>query len=202
MKLEHITFKENEKPNFEGLEFEVPSYLKSILSQINGYIQYHGGFHLRGICKTPEWHSLQEVMHGKFSLHMKYPSLLKTDLLFAQDCMADQLFLREGNVYKLYSESGDIEFLESSIEAFFTNYTENPIEYLGLEPLLQFQSEGKNLNPGEVLCAYPPFCTEQAKAGVTLGAIPISEALNYLPEIAEAISNLAEGEELKIEVVK
>lgn len=202
MKLENITFKENEKPDFEDLEFEIPNYLKSILSQINGYIQYHGGFHLRGICKNPEWHSLQEVMHGKFSLHTKYPSLLKTDLMFAQDCMADQLFLREGKVYKLYSECGDVELLENSIEEFFSNYIENPVEYLSLEPLIQFQSEGKNLNPGEVLCAYPPFCTEQAKAGVYLGAVPISEALNYLPEIANAMSNLADGEGLNVEVVK
>ena len=36
MKLEYITFKGNEKPNLDDLEFEVPDYLQSILSQING----------------------------------------------------------------------------------------------------------------------------------------------------------------------
>ena len=163
MKLEHLTYTGTDKPDFSTLEFEIPDALKNVLNQINGFIQYHGGLHIRGICKKPEWHSLQEVMTGKFCLYKKYKSIHKTDLMFAQDCMADQYFIREDKVYKLYAESGEIEYKDTSVSDFINNSITSPVEYLEMEPLLQFQTDGNNLEPGEVLHAVPPFCTKQAE---------------------------------------
>ncbi len=201
MKLEHITYTGETEASFDGLGFVIPEELKSLLDQINGFIQYHGGLHIRGICENPEWHSLQEVMNGKFALHKSYANIKETDLFFAQDCMADQFFIREDCIYKLYSESGEIEFKGNNFSEFMNKSIENPIDYLEMQPLLQFQTDGNNLIPGKVLHAVPPFCTEQSENGVHLGAIPITEALLVLPDMAKVISNLKEGEAFDIEVI-
>ncbi len=193
MKLEHVTYKGKEEANFDCIKFEVPAALKSLLEQINGFIQYHGGLHVRGICRQPEWHSLNEVMTGKFALHKVYENIKETDLVFAQDCMADQFFIRDDCVYKLYSESGEVEFKESSLNLFLEKSTGDPVDYLEMQPLLQFQTDGNTLDPGSVLHAVPPFCTEQSENGVHLGAIPIHEAMLVLPDMARVVSNLNEN---------
>ncbi len=35
----------------------LPEDLKSILKIKNGFIAFAGGFHMRGICEEPSWHS-------------------------------------------------------------------------------------------------------------------------------------------------
>ncbi len=201
MKLEHITYQGEGKANFDSLDFEIPRDLKSLLNQINGFIQYHGGLHIRGVCQSPDWHSINEVMNGKFAFYKNYAGIIETDIMFAQDCMGDQYFIRKNIIYKLYSESGDIEFKDDSFNKFMKRSIEDPIDYLELQPLLQFQNDGNNLSPGQVLHATPPFCTQEAENGVHLGAVPISEALLLLPEMAKVISTLSDGEKFDIKIV-
>jgi hypothetical protein len=64
----------------------------------------------------------------------------------------------------------------------------DPIEYLSLQPLFQFQNEGGSLQPGQLLSVYPPFCTKESANGVSLKAIPTLERITFLADFAGQIS--------------
>lgn len=57
MELDGITFM---GPPFEEgspLLVTLPGNLVGRLRQINGFILFEGGLHVRGVCADPEWHS-------------------------------------------------------------------------------------------------------------------------------------------------
>jgi hypothetical protein len=89
LELSNITFRGPEfeaDPPFIGV---LPTNLVDLLKQINGFVQFGGGLHVRGICDKPTWHSISEMMGGATALHKSYGVVLPTDVPFAQDCMAD-----------------------------------------------------------------------------------------------------------------
>ena len=202
MNLEHITYTGTEFDESSKIIEKLPDNLVSLLKQINGFIQYGGGLHLRGVCNEPEWHSIENLMIGSLSLHNAYPAIKITDVPFAEDCVGDQFLLRNRNVIKLFSETGEIEEYGFGLATFFNNASENPVEFLGMEPLLQLQNEGGGLEPGELIHVYPPFCTKEAENGVSLKAVPSDEALLYLANLSKQISGLGEGKEFEVKLVE
>jgi hypothetical protein len=176
----------------------LPAELVTLLREQNGFVAFGGGLHVRGVCDQPLWHSLAAVMEGPLALHRLYPSVSETDVPFAQDCLADQLLLRDGTVVRLFAETGNVEPVSADLAEFLSAAQSDPLEFLGLHPLVQFGREGGRLQPGQVLNAYPPFCTKQAADGVSLRAVPIEEALAYLPELARQMSELGEGQPFRM----
>jgi hypothetical protein len=202
MDLSNITY---QGPTYQGgseIEALLPDNLLALLKQINGYIQYRGGLHIRGLCKDPEWHSLKAALLGETAIHKLYPSVEKTDIPFAQDCVADQYLLRERTVYKLYSETGKLECLGFGLRSFMSAVVDDPTGFLGLEPLLQIQEQGEDLEPGQVIHVYPPFCTEEAKNGVSLVPTSASEALAFLSDFSKQTNLVGSGGKIKVRVTK
>lgn len=179
----------------------LPRRLASILEQMNGCVAFRGGFHLRGSCREPRWHSLEEVWFGAFSLSAVYLDVLPTDIPFAQDCMADQWLLRDGQVWRLAAEYGGLEPLDVDLDEFFRRSQADPEEWLGLHPLRAFQAEGGVLEPGFVLHAAPPFCMKSDKP-VSLRPYPIEEALRYLPDLALQLRDAPDGSAISLQVKK
>jgi hypothetical protein len=194
---------------FRGPEFEanspvidvLPENLVALFKQINGFVQFAGGLHVRGVCEKPTWHSIGEVMVGPLALHHLYKAILPTDAPFAQDCVADQFLLRDGIVYKLQSETGELESLGFSLSQFFLAIEADPIEFLAMQPLLRFQRNGSMLEPGQVLHVYPPFCTKEAANGVSLRAVSATEALAFLAHFSRQLSGVPNGEQFQVRVV-
>jgi hypothetical protein len=202
MQLEHVTF---QGPAIDDLELltMLPKNLAGLLELINGYVQFHGGFHLRGVCKKPKWHSLRDAWLGKNAFHRLYPEVVtQEDIPFAQDCMGDQFLLRKGKVWRLLAETGEIESLKVKLSGFFEAIQGDPIDYLTLQPLLQFQEDGGNLEPGQLLAAYPPFCTKQSGKGVHLAAVSADERRRFLADFAAQIRDLPDGAEFDFKVVE
>ena len=193
---------------FRGPEFEVispvvdllPANLIGLLTQINGFVQFGGGLHVRGVCAQPTWHSIAEVMIGPRALTHQYEQVLATDAPFAQDCMADQFLLRDGLVHKLQSETGELRSLDLRLAQFFAAVEADPVDFLAMHPLLRFQREGNRLELGQVLQAYPPSCTKEAASGVSLRAISAMEALAFLAEFSRQVSDLADGKQVRFRV--
>jgi len=202
MNLEHITYTGPEFDESSNVIENLPDNLVSLLRQINGFVQYGGGLHLRGVCNEPEWHSIENMMNGPISLHNSYTAITDTDIPFAEDCVGDHFLLRNRNVIKLLSETGEVEEYGFGLATFLNNAAENPVEFLGMEPLLQLQNEGGELKPGELIHVYPPFCTKEAANGVSLKAVPSSEALLYLADFSKQISGLGEGEQFEVKLVE
>ena len=195
-----------EQISYTGPEFDsdsrilncLPQNLTSLLKQVNGFIQYDGGLHVRGVCKEPEWHSIEFAMNSSSAFHINYTDIANTDIPFAQDCVGDQFLLRKDMVFKLYSESGDIEDYGLDLFSFLDQAANNPVEFLGLHPLIQLHNEGNKLNFGELIHVYPPFCSNESKNGVSLRPLPSLEVLHYLADLSKTISGMSDGEKLKI----
>jgi hypothetical protein len=127
------------------------------------------------------------------AFHSLYPAVHREDIPFAEDCLGDQFILRNGRVLRLSAETGELQALDLDLAGFFHAVQADPIGFLSLEPLLQFQRDGGALEPGQLLAAYPPFCTEQSADGVHLVAIPAAERRRFLADFAAQIRDVPEG---------
>lgn len=179
---------------------KLPANLRGLLEQVNGFIQFGGGLHIRGACISPDWHSLAEVWSGSLALWKCYPALVNSDIPFGQDAVGDQFILRNDIVHHLAGETGGLNSLSCDLLTFLQFAQTNPVKFLSLYPLIQFQNEGGQLQPGQLLNVYPPFCTAQAAAGVSLGAISAVERLQFLADFSAKISILAEDTNFKITI--
>lgn len=178
----------------------VPAPLAAILRQSNGLIAYGGGFHLRGLVAEPEWHSLQAAWHGPSAIHRLFPSVLPTDVPFGQDALGDQLLLREGIVWRLSAETGELVSLEHGLVAFLEILTADPDGTLGLEPLRRYERDGGILEPGQLLSVYPPFVfSTTTPADRSFRAISALERVSFLASLARQIADLPDGANVKFE---
>src|SRR3954453_4788104 len=107
MRLEDVTFvgPPIDDPEVLGL---LPPELAGLLAGQNGFVQFRGGLHVRGACRGPAWHSLREAWLGEGSFHRHYPEVRPGDVPFAEDCLGDQFLLREGRVWRLAGETGEV----------------------------------------------------------------------------------------------
>jgi hypothetical protein len=177
----------------------LPANLQALLRSMNGFIQYHGGLHVRGASAGPAWHALRAVMEGEFALHALYEEVRPEDVPFGQDCVGDQFLLRNGEVHRLFAETGEVEFAAAGLRSFLEAAQADPVEFLKLHPLLKLQSDGSGLQPGELIHAYPPFCTKEAARGVSLRAVPAQQVISFHAAMAAQLP--PDGQQFKVEWV-
>lgn len=177
-------------PNLSAL----PHPLANLLEQINGFILWEGALHVRGLCTHPDWHSL----HIASEIFRQYDAVEEGDVVFAQDCVGDQFVYRHSGIYRLLAETGDIEHLADDLTEFLRAATTHPMTVLGLHPLLQLREQSQQLQPGQLIMAYPPFCTEQAAAGVSLKPVASHEVIHFHLALA---SNVHDGDQFHVEIV-
>ena len=176
----------------------LPPELRAVLQEKNGFILLFGALHVRGATFEPAWHSIRETWTGPHALSAYYGVLTKDDVPFGQDALGDQFILRESSVFRLRAETGEIQDLQVDLPEFLRNAQKDPIEYLELAPLLRFQKAGGTLAPGQLLSVYPPFCTQEARQGVDLKAIPLLERIDFLAGFSRQINHLQDGTKFKI----
>jgi hypothetical protein len=160
----------------------LPAELRTLLEQVNGFIQFNGALHVRGACRDPEWHSLRRAwMTGK-AFHRHYREVSETDVPFAQDFLGNQFLLRSGQVVKLHGATGAIEDLGVSLNDFFEAVQADPHELLGLYILQEFREGGGGLEPGELLNTDPPLESVTEGEGVMMTPVSADEQLHFLRE--------------------
>jgi hypothetical protein len=192
VELKHVTFTGPPLDDEEMLA-RLSANHAGLLRQINGFIQFEGGLHVRGACREPAWHSLRDAWEGEAAFYRLYPEVRPEDVPFAEDCLGDQFLLRDGRVWQLAAETGEIESLEVGLGGFFEAVQADPVEYLSLHPLLQFQREGGRLEAGQLLAAFPPFCTKESADGVSLRAISADERRRFLADLAAQLRDVPDG---------
>lgn len=180
----------------------LPADYQALLAQMNGFIKFGGGLHVRGASLQPDWHSLRQVWTGEHALHRLFPQLQIDDVPFGQDALGDQYVLRNEVVYYLRAETGALASLQCGLFDFLAAAEADPVKYLMLEPLLSFQEQGKHLEPGQLLSAYPPFCTKESGQGVHLAAIPTLERISFLAHFAAQIAEVPAGQQIRIKIKK
>ncbi len=178
----------------------LPADYRGLLEQINGFIQFGGGLHIRGACTDPTWHALAPVWSGPHAFSTRYRSVAPSDIPFGQDALGDQFLLRDGLVYRLAAETGELEALDRGLFAFLEAAQADPVEYLALQPLLRYQREGGALRPGELLSVYPPFCTAESASGVSLRPVPAMERIAFLADLSEQLRGVPEQGKVTIKI--
>jgi hypothetical protein len=86
---------------------ELPEDLRCVLLEVNGFVAFGGGLHVRGACHEPLWHALGQAR----CFAETYPGVLDSDVAFAEDAVGDQWLLRDGQVLRLHAEHGRVEAL-------------------------------------------------------------------------------------------
>ncbi|SFM13426.1 hypothetical protein [Marinobacter zhejiangensis] len=200
MDLNHITYKGPDIDDEEVLA-SLPDNLANLLSQINGFIQYHGGLHIYGACRAPQWHSIREAWHGEAAAHKHYESIRASDVPLGEDCLGFQFFLRDKQVIFLDGETGDVEELGLSLREFFAWVADDPVDSLGMQPLHQFMEEGNICEPGKLLAEYPFFCTKESEQGVSLSAVPCLERRQFLADLHNQLSGVQDGGKFDVTLV-
>jgi hypothetical protein len=171
----------------------LPAPYRDLLTRANGYVAYHGGLHVRGACLAPEWHSLRAAWEGPNAIHRLFAAVAPDDIPFGQDALGDQFVIRNDVVHRLDGESGELESLDVDLADFDANVRADPLNYLRLHPLERFRADGGELNPGQLLSVYPPFCLKQSADGISVRAIPAADRLGFLASFAAQISRLPDG---------
>jgi hypothetical protein len=198
MQLDGVTYTGPEFSDSELLK-DLPPQLAAVLVLDNGFVAARGGFHMRGACREPLWHSLRAAWTGPESVRSRYPDVRETDIPFAEDALGDQFLLRDGNVYRLAAETGEIESVEATLEEFLARVANDAFEYLNLQPLLNFEQRGGRLAPGELLNVYPPYCVKSEKER-SYCAISADQHLRFLARLAAEIRHLPDGAAVDIKI--
>jgi hypothetical protein len=185
----------------EDILARVPSDLADRLRQTNGFIWNGGGLHVRGACHEPAWHSLRAAWEGDAAFHVLYPAVEPGDVPFAEDCLGDQFLIRDGSVWQLAAETGDIANLAVDLPTFFAAAEVDPLEFLGMHPLVQFQTADGALEPGELLSVMPPYCVKSDE-GYDLRAIPTLDRRSFLAQLAAQIRDLPDGGTIEFKVTE
>lgn len=192
MKMSGITWKGDSIDDAELLR-ELPSELTQILRDMNGFILHNGALHVRGASVAPEWHSLRAALRGPTALHTLYENVHVTDIPFAQDLLGDQFLLRSGQVYKLSSETGDVQPLIGNLDDFFRNVDEDIETFLNVD-------QDHILQPGQLLMAFPPFVVRTSDGSVSLKPIDAGELILFHANLAKQIRDVPDGGSIEFKV--
>ncbi|MCA1566378.1 MAG: hypothetical protein LC803_12215 [Acidobacteria bacterium] len=198
---EGLTYEGSDISDYEVFE-KLHAGHQHLLLGTNGFILFNGGLHLRGAVEIPDWHSLGHVWSGDSALYKLFPAIHESDVPFGQDCLGDQFVLRQNVVHKLDAELGQLESLDMSLEVFLAHARKNPVEFLSLQPLLQFLNDGGVLKPGQLLSVYPPFVAKESENGVSLKAISMFDRIRFLADFARQVSGLRKGTKINLAVVE
>jgi hypothetical protein len=178
----------------------LPEEIANALRSQNGFITEGGGFHMRGACLGPLWHSMRAAWEGEFALSRLYPSVSDADISFGEDCFGDQYLLRDERVTRLIGETGEIEDTGRNWAEFLAHVKEEPVEFLQLKHLCRFQQDGGILKPGYLLSAYPPFIAEEC-VNPSLRPVPALELRSFLADFASQIKEVQDGQRVEIKII-
>jgi hypothetical protein len=175
----------------------IPREYRRLLETVNGYVAYHGGLHVRGACTEPLWHSLRAAWHGPEAIHRLFPDVSQNDVPFGQDGLGDQFLVRDGLVWKLNAEYGELEPLNMTLPEFDAAARADPDEFLLLGPIREFRAQGGKLEPGQLLSVMPPFVLQESARRVSYRAVPMGDRLSFLSELSRQLRGVPDGEKVQ-----
>ena len=101
-------------------------------------------------------------------------------------------------VHQLNAEVGTLEPLGLGLEPFLAAAAADPIDFLRLQPLIDFRQTGGTLSPGQLLSVYPPFVIRTDTEGRTYQPLPAAARLRSLATLAREIRDLPDGTRVRI----
>lgn len=193
---------------FQGPPLEDPNVLQGlppelfeVLWQVNGFVAYAGGLHVRGFVEEPSWHSFAHYHSGEMALQNIYSQVREYDLPFGQDFLGNQFLLRDSEVFRLRADTGEVTSLRVDLARFFDATKADPVEYLSLELLAVFHEQHGILEPGQLVHTMPPLCLKRPDKKLAMKAVDADNAIAYSANFAKQISEAPDGTEVKLELL-
>ncbi|EOI6606471.1 hypothetical protein ACMVC6_004550 [Vibrio parahaemolyticus] len=143
-------------------------------------ILYSGGLQVRSHDAQERLLNVNTFLEGEFAFHNLYREVKASDFPIAQDCFGDQFLIRDNLVVKLNAETGEIDVFGCTWEQFLAWVDEDPIERLNIPSDLE-------LKVGQLLFAYPPFCTVEGN-NASIKAIDGIELISFHADFARRIN--------------
>ena len=179
---------------------QLPGDLIEVLWQINGFVAYAGGLHVRGMVDEPAWHSFERYCWGEMALHKRYSALEEYDLPFGQDFLGNQFVLRDERVWRLRGDTGQLRALDVDLAGFLENVRHDAIGYLELELLAEYHQLHGMLEPGKLVHTMPPLCMRRDDKKLALKSVDVDKGLSFLSDFARQIADVPEGEEVNLKL--
>ena len=180
----------------------LPGPLVELLWQVNGFVAYAGGLHMRGLVDEPDWHSFERYHSGEMALHKLFRQVREYDIPFAQDFLGNQFLLRDGEVRRLRADTGEVKSLNVDLAGFMGEIRERPIEYLELDLLARFVEARGLLEPGLLVHAIPPLCVRTEDKKVELRSAPVENVISFLAAFARQVGDVPDGTTVNLKMFK
>ncbi len=173
--------------------------LKEFYLEQNGIVAFQGGMQFRGCLTSPTYLSIREIWKGKSKLFGTYHKVEEQDIPIAQDAFGDQYLDRDGRIYKLSGETGELENLELSFDEFVREIEQNGIQFLGIEPIYDLEDAGINLKPDQMMNVYPPFMMK-SEGQRSFRPVPTNEQIAFLKSLYLQTKDLDEDQQIRIRI--
>jgi len=200
MTLQGVTFQGPPLKDPDPLQ-GLPDELFEILWQLNGFVAYAGGLHVRGMVDDPDWHSFERYRSGDMALHKLFAAVEESDVPFAQDFLGNQFFLRFDEVWRLRADTGEAKGLGLDLADFLEACKKDPIAFLQLELLAEYHQLHGMLQPGELVHTMPPLCLRRDDKKLAMKSVPVDNAVSFLAAFARQIADAPEGETVHLQLV-
>jgi SMI1 / KNR4 family (SUKH-1) len=174
---------------------------RKLLEAANGAYLFGRALHLLGACERPDWHSLCAWNDAR-TWRDAYDNIAEELIFFAEDAFGDQFAYsgRGGEVVLFEAELGRAGPCAPTFVDWLELVVEQRDALLPIDLLAAHAGEGKRLQPGTQLFAYPPLFSLESKEGVEVGHVDAVEAMRFRGQLARQIRGLPSGTRVKIEV--
>ena len=198
MNLPDIIYENSEITDRETFAL-MPMELKEFYLDHNGIVAFQGGIQFRGCLTSPIYLSIREIWKGDSNLFETYHEVEEQDIPIAQDAFGDHYLYRDGRIYKLSGETGELDYLHLLFKEFIAEIERNGIEFLIIEPIYDLASTGINLKPDQMMNVYPPFMMK-SKRQRNFRPVSTSEQIAFLKSLYLQTKDLDEDQQIRIRI--
>ncbi len=176
---------------------------RRLLERMNGAYLFGRALHLFGACEGPPWHGLR-AWNDPAGWRASFGPLADGYVFFAEDAFGDQYAYsrRPGDaaaaVVRFETETGHASTVAPHLEAWLDALLADPAAVLPVDVLAAQAAEGKRLQPGWQLVAWPPLASVEARDGVTVGHADALEAMRFRGQLARQIAALPNGSQIEL----
>ena len=172
--------------------------LMGMLTAKNGFYAFEGALHVFPWEASSEDIVDVQAWNGKSLWRDCYQNLTDDLFFFAEDAFGGQFALRGNDVVTFEPESGEIEFLASSIEAWAKELLSDYEVLTGFPVAHAWQLKNGQIPQGKRLLPKIPFLLGGVYEDSNLYAVDSVKGMRYRGDLWQQIRDLPEGAQVKL----
>ena len=175
------------------------SLLEEILSEKNGFYAFESALLVRPFSSATAPLGVVE-WNDPSGWKRKFDADLSSEIFFAEDVFGEQFSLRNDGVFKFNPETGEIELVAKSLDAWAEKVLEDYAVHTGQPLAHEWQKQHGALPKGCRLAPKQPFVAGGEYVVANLASMSDIELIEFRAQIANQIANLPERAQIQIEI--